>query len=232
MYLNTPKDEQHDQGRNENERLSQLMIDLATELKERTEKPWTYAPGVGLCIDAGGMRITFIKTEALRDRGRHNLKIEMFDRLSLLQTYEEFKKYDPWPQVKLSKSAKAIANQLETAGVINDMIAHRKALDNVEDRFRRDALAATAGAKFIALGLGWLRTTPASGRYIQAEILGTIGETIEIGYKAETLYRNTALVNIHLANVPLKTARRIAELIEQDATAADIAAEAEAEAEE
>lgn len=222
MYLNDPT-KQHTPEPTEAEQQQQLMSDLAAKLAKRTGQPWSHAPGVnrGLCVDCGGYRLSFEPSGLLRDRGRCNLKIEMFDRLNSVFPWEHIKgeSWRPWPQVKLTKSAAAIANQLERDEVLSRMADLRKTRDAVEQRRRQDAAAATAGAEYIARDIGWLRVEPATGSFGEAHVKGTIGETLEMGYTSSSVYRKSGLVNLALLNIPLKTARKIAELIELEAIA-------------
>jgi len=219
MYLNQRSPEPEP---TEAQRLHQLMGELAAELADRTGKPWGHAPGVGqgLCIDCGGYRIIFEGTTLLRDRGRHNLKVEMFNPLSLLGRYDEMKAeaWAPWPQVKLTKSAKAIANQL-LKEVIPRAIERRASLDEAADRRRREIMAANDAVEFITRDIQWLRIEPASGEFGQAQALGGTGINPEMGFIANSKHRQNATVDLHLMNIPLGTAKKIAQLIDLEATA-------------
>lgn len=146
-------------------------LGLAAELTQRTGQPWNHAPGVnrGLCVDCGGYRLSFEPSGLLRDRGRCNLKVEMFNRLSSIFPWEDIKAeaWQPWLQVKLTKSAAAIANQLERDGTLERMASQRKTRDAVEQRRRQDAAAATAGAEYIAHDIAWLRVEAATNQHSQ-----------------------------------------------------------------
>lgn len=210
MYLNNQPAQPSPEEPSEEQRLAQLMQDLATELATRTGKPWSHAPGVGLCVDCGSMRIIFNPSGKLRDRERHTLELSIFNRLKDAQEKLEEPAWAPWPQVKLTKSAGAIANQLQRSEILDRLALARKNADMWEDMKRRDIAASTAGVEYIAKDYPWLQAHPAQ-LYTYAKAKGQCGN---MSFEAESVFRQPGHVNLTAANIPLKVARKIAQLIE------------------
>ena len=207
MYLNTPKDEQHDQGRNENERKSWLMRELADILRADpdSQKPWAHAPGVGqgLCVDCGSMRITFVESQLLRDRGRCNLVLEVFDTLSNDHRTYEF--IGQMPQVKLTKSATAIYNQLKHSNVLSQLQTYSKSVEDKNQLFRRESAIALEMVQALASIWPGLDAHPRSPGI--AELSGSVGG---VKVKASTRWhRPTELDTLTLTNLTGGEARVI-----------------------
>lgn len=127
-----------------------LMRELAEILAADPNRPlpWAYAPGVGLTVCCGIMRITFVESSLLRDRQRANLVLEVFDDLSHDHRTYEFR--GQAPQVKLTKSAVAIANQLQRSGVIEQLAMYAEIVRDKNRIFRQEGQAALTTLKEIA----------------------------------------------------------------------------------
>ena len=168
----------------------------------------------GLCIRCETLRISFIPTTAIRDKGRHNLHLEIWDREA--GRFDTHKFIGQCPQVKLSKSATAIFNQLKRAKVVEQLMTCSNTLETAIATREREGVIAQASVNAIAQDIRTLRTEQLTTS--TANLKGNIGG---VDIEGQTKWHKPTLLDVNLRGIHYKDLRALLEMLWQLRAEAD-----------